>query len=144
MIQTMNNKENTLSMALKYIDKHSLSLPENTQTTMNAMFGVDQDASGLLLSRYQASTVFTVLAATNAATPQPSYCRHRRSISAIAFALLAARCTPSRRFALQPPPLTLPPPPSCHRYCIRAAGGALYTAAALCTATTTADAAAAA
>ena len=46
MIQTMNNKENTLSMAFKYIDKHSLSLTENTQTMMNAMFGGDRDASG--------------------------------------------------------------------------------------------------
>jgi hypothetical protein len=52
----MNNKENSLSMALKYIDKHSLLLPENTKTTMNAMFGV--------------------LAANNAAAPQPSYCRY--------------------------------------------------------------------
>ena len=39
MIQTMNNKQNTLSMALIYIDKHSLLLPKNTKTTMNAMFG---------------------------------------------------------------------------------------------------------
>ena len=46
MIQTMNNKENTLGMAFKYIDKNSLSLPENTQTTVNAMFGGVRDGTG--------------------------------------------------------------------------------------------------
>ena len=46
MIQTMNNKENTLSMAFKYIDKQSLSLPENTKTTTNAMFGGVRDGTG--------------------------------------------------------------------------------------------------
>ena len=44
MIQRINNKENKLSMAFKYIDKHSLSLAENTQTTVNA--GGVQDGTG--------------------------------------------------------------------------------------------------
>ncbi len=87
MIQTMNNKEKTLSMALKYIDKHSLLLPKNTKTTMNAMFGGDRDASRLPPSRHQASTVFAVLAAANAATRRS---QSTAAAGATAYALLAA------------------------------------------------------
>ena len=109
MIQTMNNKENTLSMALKYIDKHSLLLPENTKTTMNAMFGGHRDAS--------ASTVFTVIAIANATTLQTSNCRHHRSSQASRCALHCNHCRlrcrhhlaaetlpPSLRLSLSPTP----------------------------------------
>ena len=46
MIQMMNNKENTLSIAFKFIDNHSLSLPKITQTPVNAMFGSVRDGAG--------------------------------------------------------------------------------------------------
>jgi hypothetical protein len=43
-----------------------------------------------------------------------SCCRHRRSLRAVATALLPSRCAPPPRFALLPQPLTLPPPPCRH------------------------------
>ena len=46
MIETMNNTKNTLGMKFKYIDNHTLSLPEITGTTMNSMFGGIRDGTG--------------------------------------------------------------------------------------------------
>jgi hypothetical protein len=48
--------------------------------------------------RHQAATDVTL-----------SRCRHHRSIRAAATALPPSRCAPPPRFALLPPPLTLPP-----------------------------------
>ena len=83
MIQTMNNKENSLSMALKYIDKHSLLLPENTKTKMNAMF--------------------VVLADINAAAPQTSYCRYSTLPAPSRCNCRRLLCDASAEFILPPP-----------------------------------------